>query len=63
MVYGTTRIAESTSNCQHEYMALLPTLAVVVLGGLVIIVLVIEPKVRGFKPGQGRWIFKGDNNP
>jgi hypothetical protein len=20
-------------------------------------------KVRGFKPGRGRWIFKGDNNP
>jgi hypothetical protein len=21
------------------------------------------PKVRGFKPGRGRWIFKGDKNP
>jgi hypothetical protein len=26
----------------------------VVLGGLVVIVLAIGPKVRGFKPGQGR---------
>jgi hypothetical protein len=23
-------------------------------------VLAIEPNVRGFKPGQGRWIFKSD---
>jgi hypothetical protein len=22
-----------------------------------------RPKVRGFKPSRGRWIFKGDNNP
>ena len=21
------------------------------------------PKVRGFDPGRGRWIFKGDKNP
>jgi hypothetical protein len=27
----------------------------------VIIVLFIVPKVRGFKPGRGRWIFNGDN--
>jgi hypothetical protein len=26
----------------------------------VIIVLAIGPKVRGFKPRQGRWIFNGD---
>jgi hypothetical protein len=32
-------------------------------GGLVVIVLTILPKVRGLKPGQGRWIFKGDKNP
>jgi hypothetical protein len=32
----------------------------VVLGGLVVSVLVIEQKVRGFKPGRRRWIFKGD---
>jgi hypothetical protein len=25
--------------------------------------LAIAPKVCGFKPGQGQWIFKGDNNP
>jgi hypothetical protein len=32
----------------------------VVLGGLLVIVIAIEPKVRGFKPDRGRWIFKGD---
>jgi hypothetical protein len=26
----------------------------------VVIVLAIAPKVRGFKPGRGPWIFKGD---
>jgi hypothetical protein len=29
------------------------------LGGLVVGVLPIGLQVRGFKPGQGRWIFKG----
>jgi hypothetical protein len=28
-----------------------------------IIVLAIEPKARGLKPGRGQWIFKGDKNP
>jgi hypothetical protein len=32
----------------------------VVLGGLVVSVLAIVFRVRGFKPGRGRWIFKGD---
>jgi hypothetical protein len=35
-------------------------LSVVVLGGLAIVGLVIEPKVHGFKPGREQWIFKGD---
>jgi hypothetical protein len=35
----------------------------VVLGGLVVIVLAIGPKVHGFKPGRERWLFKGDKNP
>jgi hypothetical protein len=35
----------------------------VALGGLMIIVLVIGPKGRGFRLGRGRWIFKGDRNP
>jgi hypothetical protein len=35
----------------------------VALGGLVVSVLATGPKVRGFKPGRGRWIFKGDKNP
>jgi hypothetical protein len=44
------------------------------LGGLMIIGLAIEPKVRGFKPGRERWIlrmiefhsksfFEGEVNP
>jgi hypothetical protein len=34
-----------------------------VLGGVLVSVLAIEPKVRGFKPVVGRCTFKGDNNP
>jgi hypothetical protein len=30
----------------------------VALGGLVVSVLATEPKVRGFKPGRGRWILR-----
>jgi hypothetical protein len=36
---------------------------VVDLGGLVVSVLATGPKVRGFDPDRGRWIFKGDKNP
>jgi hypothetical protein len=35
----------------------------VVLGGVVVIVLAIEPKARTFKPGRERCIFKGDKIP
>jgi hypothetical protein len=35
----------------------------VTLGGLVVSVLATWPKVRGFDPDRGRWIFKGDKNP
>jgi hypothetical protein len=37
--------------------------ACVALGGLVVSVLGTGPKVRGFDPDRGRWIFKGDKNP
>jgi hypothetical protein len=37
--------------------------AEVALGGLVVSVLATGPKVRGFDPDRGRWIFKGDKNP
>jgi hypothetical protein len=30
--------------------------------GVMISILVIGPKVRGFKPGRGGWIFNGDKN-
>ena len=35
----------------------------VALGGIVVSVLTTGPKVRGFDPDRGRWIFKGDKNP
>jgi hypothetical protein len=35
----------------------------VVIGGQEASVLAIGPKVRGFKTGQRRWIFKGDKIP
>jgi hypothetical protein len=41
------------SGCMH----------VVVLGGLVVIVLAIRPKVREFNPSRERWGLKGDKNP
>jgi hypothetical protein len=31
---------------------------VVALGGVVVSVLATGPKVRGFKPGRGRWILR-----
>jgi hypothetical protein len=34
-----------------------------IVGGLVVSVLATGPKVRGFDPDRGRWIFKGDKNP
>jgi Na+/serine symporter len=38
-------------------------IVLVVLGGLVIIALAIEPKVLWFKLDRGPWIFKGDKDP
>jgi hypothetical protein len=35
----------------------------VAIGGLIISVLAIGPKVHGFKPGRGTGTFKGDTNP
>jgi hypothetical protein len=32
----------------------------VVLGGVKVKVPATGPKVRGLKPGRGRWVFKGD---
>jgi hypothetical protein len=37
--------------------------SIVDLGGLVVSVLATGPKVRGFDPDRGRWIFKDDKNP
>jgi hypothetical protein len=38
------------------------TTTTVALGGLVVSVLATGPKVRGFKPGQGRWILRAINS-
>jgi hypothetical protein len=38
-------------------------LMAVVLGGVMVVVLAIAPKVRGIKPGRERWIFNGDIIP
>jgi hypothetical protein len=35
----------------------------IVLGGVMVIVLAIGPKVREFKPGREQWLFKGDKMP
>jgi hypothetical protein len=34
-----------------------------ILGGVMVIMLAIGPKVHGFKPSQELLIFKGDKNP
>jgi hypothetical protein len=34
----------------------------VVLGGIVVCVLAIGPKIRGLKPCRRLWIFKGNKN-
>jgi hypothetical protein len=33
------------------------------LDGVMVVMLATGHKARGFKPGRGRWIFKGDKNP
>jgi hypothetical protein len=50
-------VAGSCENCNE------PQGSVVILGGLVVSVLAIILKVRGFIPGRGLWIFKDDKNP
>jgi hypothetical protein len=42
----------------QRHVTQLLTRSIVGLGGLMVIVLATEPKVCGFKPGRGRWIFK-----
>jgi hypothetical protein len=34
----------------------------IALGGPVVSVLVIEPKVRGLKPGRERWVYETNKN-
>jgi hypothetical protein len=49
--------------CVLNSTAMKPNCSLVALGGLVVNVLAIGPKVRGLKPGRGRCDFKGDKNP
>jgi hypothetical protein len=60
-VYICPTKLEWVGKVQSVYME--PKLYFVALGGLVVSVLATEPKVCGFNPGRGRWIFKGDKNP
>jgi hypothetical protein len=39
-------------------MSVFPTRHLIAPGGVVVSVLDTGPKVRGFKPGRGRWILK-----
>jgi hypothetical protein len=48
---------------QSTLIILYYTIQFVALGGLVVSVLATGPKIRGFDPDRGRWIFKGDKNP
>jgi hypothetical protein len=48
----TGDVPNTTQECQHLHRHL------VILDGIMVTVLVIGAKVRGFKPGQGRRIFK-----
>jgi hypothetical protein len=45
------------------YFGALLSTTLVDLGDVMAGVLTTGPKVRGFKPGQRRWIFKGDKSP
>jgi hypothetical protein len=44
--------------CIYIYILLVDIIRYVALGGLVLSVLATGPKVRGFKPGRGRWILR-----
>jgi hypothetical protein len=48
---------------ETQYYKDISSVLYVGLGGLVVSVLATGPKVRGFDPDRGRWIFKGDKNP
>jgi hypothetical protein len=45
-------------NEDYLYKLVFLILSAVALGGLVVSVLATGPKVRGFKPGRGRWILR-----
>jgi hypothetical protein len=68
-VYNLTYPSNSTVilklTFQHHYSLelkdvpyMLTIIHLVALGGLVVSVLATGPKVRGFKPGRGRWILR-----
>jgi hypothetical protein len=60
---AVTQHVPTQLNQIHIFTALSMTSRLVALGGLVVIVLAVEPKVCVFKPNRGRWIFKGNKNP
>jgi hypothetical protein len=52
MIFKTPTVTSKITQCGTK------TIWLVVLGGVMVIVLAIGTKVRGFKPGQERWIFR-----
>jgi hypothetical protein len=66
MVTGAMCFSETLTSTYNLYSVTTKnnyvTIFFVDLGGPVIIVLAVGSKVRGFKPGQWKLIFKGDKN-
>jgi hypothetical protein len=56
---GSVRLSKPTSWTEKEKRSIVGN---VVLGGVLVIMLAIGPKVRGLKPDLEQWIFKGDKN-
>jgi hypothetical protein len=57
---GKNEFLTTVVSLQREMLlaAIISFIRVVALGGLVVSVLAAGPKVRGFKPGRGRWILR-----
>jgi hypothetical protein len=61
---AVNRTKFKTVTLRHNcYGILFTNTLIVALGGLVVSVFAIGPKIRGFNPGWGRCIFRGYKNP
>jgi hypothetical protein len=59
--YGTILLCEKYTKITPNFYSVTNSVSVAV-GGVMVSVLASGPRVRGFKPGRGRWIFKGDKS-